>query len=399
MNWIVSAEAALHTLKLSCRRFVVLLLSLGASLMSQTRWTAGEVRGVWLTNVDSKALNSRASIAEAMQFLQDHHFNVVFPVVWNDAKTLYPSRVMDSLFGMPIDPRMVRTASGRDPLQEVIDEAHVRGIAVVPWFEYGFSSSYNKAGGKILKKFPHWAARDANGRLLKKNGFEWMNPYHPEVQEFILSLVREVVTNYDVDGVQGDDRLPANPSEGGYDAYTRSQYALEHHGAQPPKDPKDRAWLRWRGDRLNAFGKRLHDDVKRIKPQVLVTWSPSIFSWSFEEYLQDWPAWINGGYADLVIPQNYRYTIDDYTRTLASQSNDSLGIAASYRAIVPGILMNVGTYLIDEEHLLQAMQFNRERGYRGEVFFFYEGLRKNGGRLARVIKEKFYQKSVKIPWK
>lgn len=399
MNWIVSAEAALHTLKRPCRRLVVLLLTLGASLMSQTRWTAGEVRGVWLTNVDSKALESRSSIAEAMQFLHDHHFNVVFPVVWNDAKTLYPSRVMDSLFGMPIDPRMVRNAPGRDPLQEVIEEAHARGIAVVPWFEYGFSSSYNKKGGAILKKFPHWAARDVKGRLLKKNGFEWMNPYHPEVQEFILSLVREVVTRYDVDGVQGDDRLPANPSEGGYDAYTRSLYALEHHGAQPPKDPEDPAWLRWRGDKLNDFGRRLHDEVKRIKPQVLVTWSPSIFSWSFEEYLQDWPAWINGGYADLVIPQNYRYSIEHYTRTLESQSNDSLGIPASFRAIVPGILMNVGTYLIEEDHLVRAMQVNRERGYRGEVFFFYEGLRKDEGRLARVIKERFYQNSVRLPWK
>ncbi|MCU0453745.1 MAG: family 10 glycosylhydrolase [Bacteroidetes bacterium] len=382
-----------------CCLLFTLLVLFAQTLTAQTPWSQGEVRGVWLTNVDSKVLESRASIAEAMQFLKEHHFNVVFPVVWNDAKTLYRSRVMDSVFGMPIDPRQIRTDKRRDPLREVIEEAHARGIAVVPWFEYGFSSSFNKKGGMVLKKFPHWSARDGQGNLLKKNGFEWMNPYHPEVQEFILSLVREVVSRYDVDGVQGDDRLPANPSEGGYDPYTRSLYALEHHGTQPPNDPKDPSWLRWRGDRLNAFGKRLYDEVKRLKPNVLVTWSPSIFSWSFEEYLQDWPAWINGGYADLVIPQVYRYSIDRYTQALTSQSNDSLAIPGSYRAIVPGILMNVGTYLIEEEHLLQAMQVNRDRGYRGEVFFFYEGLRKNDGRLAKAIMERFYQEAVGLPWK
>ncbi len=377
----------------------LLLASLAITTHAQRTAPEGEVRGVWLTNVDSKVLNSRATIAEAMQFLKDHGFNVVFPVVWNDARTLYPSRVMDSLFGMPIDPRQVRADKRRDPLQEVIEEAHARGIAVIPWFEYGFSSSYNKGGGMILKKFPHWAARDGKGKLLKKNGFEWMNAYHPEVQAFILSLVREVVTRYDVDGVQGDDRLPAQPSEGGYDPFTRSLYALEHHGAPPPSDPKDAAWLRWRGDKLNAFGRRLFDDVKRIKPHVLVTWSPSIYPWSYEEYLQDWPSWINGGFADLVIPQVYRYSIDRYTQALTSQSNDSLGIPSSYRAIVPGILMNVGTYLIEEEHVLQAMQANRDRGYRGEVFFFYEGLRKNDGRLAKAIANRFYSTPAALPWR
>ena len=377
----------------------LLLASLAISTRAQRTAPEGEVRGVWLTNVDSKVLNSRAAIAEAMQFLKDHGFNVVFPVVWNDARTLYQSRVMDSLFGMPIDPRQVRADKRRDPLQEVIEEAHARGIAVIPWFEYGFSSSYNKGGGMILKKYPHWAARDRNGKLLKKNGFEWMNAYHPEVQAFILSLVREVVMRYDVDGVQGDDRLPALPSEGGYDPFTRSLYALEHEGASPPSDPKNAAWLRWRGDKLNAFGRKLYDEVKRIKPHVLVTWSPSIYPWCYEEYLQDWPSWINGGFADLVIPQVYRYSIERYTQALASQSNDSVGIPSGYRAIVPGILMNVGTYLIEEAHLLQAMQVNRDRGYKGEVFFFYEGLRKNDGRLAKAIANRFYSTPAPLPWR
>ncbi|MBU1064199.1 family 10 glycosylhydrolase, partial [bacterium] len=64
-----------------------------------------ELRGVWLTNVDSNVLDSQRSIAEAMHFLGEHHFNVVYPVVWSDAKTVYQSEIMDSLFGLPIDPR------------------------------------------------------------------------------------------------------------------------------------------------------------------------------------------------------------------------------------------------------------------------------------------------------
>ena len=62
-----------------------------------------ELRGVWLTNVDSRVLESRTQIAEAMQFLADHNFNVVYPVVWNKAMTLYRSEVMKSYFGIEID--------------------------------------------------------------------------------------------------------------------------------------------------------------------------------------------------------------------------------------------------------------------------------------------------------
>ena len=75
-----------------------------------------EIRGVWLTNVDSRVLESRESISEAMQFLADHHFNLVCPVVWNKGWTLYRSQLMDSLFDVPIDP----VYDERDPLAELI---------------------------------------------------------------------------------------------------------------------------------------------------------------------------------------------------------------------------------------------------------------------------------------
>lgn len=51
-----------------------------------------------------------------------------------------------------------------------------------------------------------------------------MNSFLPEVQKFLSSLMFEFVQNYDVQGVQGDDRFPAAPCEGGYDAHTTNLY-------------------------------------------------------------------------------------------------------------------------------------------------------------------------------
>lgn len=85
------------------------LLLPAAGLEQEPQAPPPELRGVWLTDVDSKVLFSRKRIAEAMTFLAAHHFNVVFPVVWNQGYTLYPSAIMDSLFGIPIDRSCARS--------------------------------------------------------------------------------------------------------------------------------------------------------------------------------------------------------------------------------------------------------------------------------------------------
>lgn len=140
---------------------------------------------------------------------------------------------------------------GRDPLKELISTAKKYNIEVHAWFQYGFSSSYNAEGGPIIAKKPSWKALDASGKLVVKNGFDWLNGFDPEVQQFMIDLFKEVISNYDVDGVQGDDRLPALPSTAGYDSYTVQLYKQEHAGKSPPSNYTDQSWVVWRMNKLN----------------------------------------------------------------------------------------------------------------------------------------------------
>lgn len=350
-----------------------------------------ETRGIWLTTTDSKVLKSKQRIAEAMDFLAETGFNVVFPVVWNKAVTQYPSQTMRQTFGVEIDPMCV----GRDPLEEVVVEARRVGLKVIPWFEYGFASSYNLNGGVLLQKKPEWAARDCNGNLLKKNGFEWLNSLDAQVQEFLLKLVLEVVKNYDVDGVQGDDRLPALPCEGGYDEGTVTRYRQEFD-RNPPQNPKDRQWLQWRADILTDFLARLYKDVKAVNPNLLVAIAPNIYDWAFQEYLQDSPAWLKRGIVDMIQPQIYRRDFRSY-RAIADKLVTQQFTDATLPKLAPGILMKLGSYCISPEYLVQAIEYNRQLGIQGEVFFFYEGLRENNNTLAKVLRNGSYAKSASFP--
>ncbi|HVL38981.1 MAG TPA: family 10 glycosylhydrolase [Fimbriimonadaceae bacterium] len=51
-----------------------------------------------------------------------------------------------------------------------------------------------------------------------------MNPNHPEVQDYALAVLREVVANYDIDGVLYDDRLRYSGINGDFSEVTRRQF-------------------------------------------------------------------------------------------------------------------------------------------------------------------------------
>lgn len=347
--------------------FLGLLLLLNTSIAQ--RVTVEPVKGTWITNVGSEALKSRANIKKAVQQCRDNGLNHIFVVVWNGGYTLYPSAVQETYIGVRQHPDFI----GRDPLQEIIEEGHVVGLKVHAWFEFGFSYAYKDSNNLWLQRYPGWVGRNNQGKLLQKNGFFWWNALHPSPQNFIKSMVLEVVSNYKVDGVQGDDRLPAMPGEGSYDEYTLALYASEHQGAKPPLQTKEKAWLQWKADKLSSFGKDLYQSVKAVNPSCMVSWAPSIYPWCKEEYLQDWPRWLKEGYADLIIPQLYRYSADAYGKVLqqlAQQVPDSLR-----SKVYPGILTSLGDgYQATDSLINEIIQLNRASGFQGEVFFYFESL-------------------------
>lgn len=327
------------------------------------------VRGTWVTNVASEALNSRENIKKVVDQSKAAGLNHLFVVVWNKGLTIYPSKVLKKYIGMKQDDHY----PGRDPLQEMIEEAHKQGMKVHAWFEFGFSYGYKDTSSSWFKRYPEWLGRNNKGELLQKNGFYWWNALHPGPQRLMRELVLEVVKQYDIDGVQGDDRLPAMPAEGGFDAYTAALYRNEKQLGLPFDNPKDEAFLQWKADKLSLFCKSLYEAVKHQRSACIVSWAPSIYPWSKEQYLQDWPTWLKGGYADFVIPQLYRYKLADYEKILKELSTQVP--PNLLKKVYPGILTSLGDgYQASPDMMQQMISLNRKYGFEGEVFFYYETL-------------------------
>ena len=358
-----------------------------------------EFRAVKLTNVDSNILFTDQGTASAMDYLATVNANIVLTVVLNGGYTLFYSDTMDSLFNSPIDPEL----NNRDALERVVIEAHRNGIEVYPWFEYGFAAWYSGGtppyGGHILQTRPDWASRLSNGQIAVKNGFDWMSAIHPEVQDFINKLIIEVMTNYDIDGIEFSDRIPAMPIEGGYEPYTVSLYQSEHDGQNPPTNYNDANWKRWRADKMNDWYMGVRTLMKNYDENLFVSSSPSIYPWSYDNYLQDVQTWLDSGVCDQFIPQLYRYSFSEYLFEL-NQAVNQAG-PANMNKLFSGLLMNIGVppneYVMSPAYLMSALQANRDRGVMGEAYFYYEGFRKNNNQLGDTLKSTFYSQPAIVP--
>jgi uncharacterized lipoprotein YddW (UPF0748 family) len=329
-----------------------------------------DIKGTWITNVASEAMYNPENVRKTVMNCKNNGLTDIFVVVWNGGVTMYPSKVLNLYIGKA----QSELFKGFDPLKAFVEEGHKLGLRVHAWFEFGASYAYKDSSANgWLEKYPSWAGKNSSGALLKKNGFFWWNTINPEVQTFLKKMVLEVVKNYEVDGVQGDDRLPAMPSEGGYDAYTTKRYAKEFSKKQMPLNPKEPAFLQWKADKVSDFGKQIYLAVKKTRSTCIVSWAPSIYPWSKEQYLQDWPKWLNEGYADYIIPQLYRYKIGDYERILKELSSQ---VPPTLKhKIFPGILTSLGDgYRVDQNMFNQMIALNRQFGFKGEVFFYYETL-------------------------
>lgn len=351
-----------------------------------------EIRGVWIANrPHSRVLESPQNIVEAMDFLQTYGFNVIFPVVWNRGYTLYPSRVMDKYNLPAIKPYYQQ----RDPLEEIITAAKERNIKVIPWLEYGFAASHLPSGGHILQRYPHWQAIDKAGAVVRHGGLTWINAFHPQVQQFMLEIITEIVSTYNVDGIQGCDRLPALPVTAGYDSNTVKQYQAVF-GKHPPSNHHDRQWIQWRADLLTNFLARMYREVKAIKPQAIISLSPAVYPFCLNNLLQDSKAWVEQGLCDIIHPQLYRPNFSGYNQEVKQLTKTfDRNLLTKF---APGIALTANGKDLTTKDIIKCIKTNRDRHLNGQVFFYYEGLRKNHDAVAiALLKSAGYDRVATLP--
>ena len=361
---------------------VVILLALCA--LGEAFAAERELRGVWYTPRQGRGFVWQSDIALAMDSIANNHFNTVFFNVWSQGYPLFRSRTFFEATGGRYwtDP----AAGERDLLAEAVAEAHRRGLDLEAWFEYGFVGGYSgnrpagSARGPLLDSHPDWRGRSSSGSdsiILGTGGAHyWMSHLHPGVLQFLIELSDEVAEQYDVDAVELD-RIRYPNLDWGYDSATVSAYRAET-GINLPPDKSDPAWMRWRADKLNAFAKSAYNSAKSHNPTLLFTNAPSQYGSgnyyaAYKSFLQDWAAWVSGGYLDAAYVQMYvdPSTFSQYLQSvLQYRVNDPL----LKKKIFPGFAVIPDRRGLSVSDVSQIVQTTRDNGLLGDAIWFYTDL-------------------------
>lgn len=328
-----------------------------------------EIRGVWLTNVDSDVLFKADQTEEAIALLAKANFNTLYPTVWNWGYTLYPSKIAESFTGLPLDP--TEGLQNRDILAEMVELGHQQDMRVIPWFEFGFMAP---ADSELAKRHPQWLTARQDGSTIwwegKVHQRVWLNPLRPDVQKFMTDLIVEIVSNYDIDGIQLDDHF-GYPSELGYDDYTVKLYQEEHQGKLPPTDPQDPDWVRWRANKITDYVETLFHEIKQHNPDAIVSVSPNPQEFSLNSFLLDWHRWERKGLIEELVVQIYRDRHDTFINEL---EQPEIQAAREHIPVGIGILTGLKGRPIPWQRIYRQVKIAREHKFAGISFFFYESL-------------------------
>lgn len=322
------------------------------------------IRGVWLTTNDMPMLRDSARVQRAMAELSQLNFNTVYPVVWNSGYALYPSAVAQRV-GIPY---IHRGAAGQDILADVIQQAHRQGLLAIPWFEFGFMAP---PLSELTLAHPDWLTQRQDGSqtsISAAGEVVWLNPFKPEVQQFITSLIAEIAVRYDIDGLQFDDHT-ALPSDFGYDPYTMALYQQDT-GQPVPTNPRDAAWMRWRADKITDFVAQLNQTVKQYRPQAIISVSPNPYDTAYNSFLQDWVGWINRGLVDELLVQVYRWDMNSFTDQIL---RSEIQTAQTQIPVGIGILTGLRNRPMPMA-MVQSQVMRATAQGLGVAFFYYESL-------------------------
>ncbi|MGP1272442.1 MAG: phosphodiester glycosidase family protein [Phycisphaerales bacterium] len=252
-----------------------------------------------------------------------------------------------------------------DYLDEAIVIAHRYGLRVHAWIETGYMG-FGGSADYIFGPNPEWRVEDVNGIAPQGDqpGQTFANLAHPGVQQMLADYVAELAAIPGLEGIHIDYHrypvdnatTPESPAPYSYDAYTSSAFAAAGFGfpgftARKPGDPDWDAFVQFRRDGISHCAEVMHDAIHAVTPGLV--YSAAIFasattSSSQLAKMQDWPAWANGGYMEIVIPMAYGPTQSSIrgdlqlAASLAPSTPIVAGLALTGTAPHPDVLTQLG---------------------------------------------------------
>lgn len=346
------------------KRFFITLLSAlvlpffyeGSDIFGQIATKKYETRAVWLTTIygldwpsSQYPASQKRQLSSMLDRLQELGINTVFLQVRGRGDLIYPSKIEPVNLFFSEDGHLTY-----DPLKFAIEECRKRGMSIHAWvvaIPIGNKKNAQKLGNR------HFARRHP-GAVFTYNGSYYMDPGDPRTTEHLQAIAKELLDNYDLDGIHLDYIRYPERSLGKLDRknYDRASTPLSYE--------------EWRRSNITKVVKGIHDTVhatdslSELSAAVIGTYKPNVpgcegeIGWNaYSAVHQDPVRWAKEGAIDFVVPMHYMrgakfWPVIKQWRSVMDSIPVLIGIGA-YR-----VLPNEGDWpdreIIDQTTLVQA---------------------------------------------
>jgi uncharacterized lipoprotein YddW (UPF0748 family) len=272
-----------------------------------------QLRGVWIASVSNINWPSAPGLSAEQQQAELKALLDAAVTMRMNAVYLQVRPAADALYASPHEPwsqYLTGTQGqdpGYDPLAFAVAEAHKRNLELHAWLN-PYRVSTQPDPSKLVPTHP---ARVHPDWCVQYGGQLYYNPGIPEVLEFDVTVITDVATRYDIDGIHFDDYFYPYPV-GTTDFPDDAAYAAYGGGFATKAD--------WRRANIDRLVSTLQTGLRAVKPWL--KWGISPFGiWrnaatdplgsatnglqSFDALYADTRSWVRKGWLDYIAPQLY----------------------------------------------------------------------------------------------
>ncbi len=227
----------------------------------------------------------------------------------------------DAFYDSNFEPKAVGVAADFDPLADIIAKAHDTNagprIEVHAWivaYHVWNSQSAPSQPTHPYTLHPDWLSKNESGATWDGGNYTF-DQGHPEAQQHTFNVAMDIISRYDVDGLNFDYIRYSSPAWG-YNDVTVARFNERFARTGQPQ-AADADWKQFRRDQITELMRKVYLHTMATKPHVkisvdAITFAPgitSLASWynssAWTSVLQDWRGWMEEGMIDLAIPMAY----------------------------------------------------------------------------------------------
>lgn len=255
---------------------------------------------------------------------------------------------------------------GYDPLEIFIEYAKEKQIRVIGWFNvFKVADQSNTIKSVSSNKHP---AEKHPSWILSSGSEKFLNPGIPDVREYISDVAKDVVANYDLDGIQLD--FCRYPTTSFNDKKTELKY-----------NKQKQTTSNWRRQNVTKTVELIRNKIKSVRENIVLSATPLGICKSvpnakglesyFEVY-QDSYGWLENNLLDEIEPQIYWPIGNIPDGTGAKTSPDFTALSLDWQKNANGKLVRPGIALYKKPVLDQVddiVSTALKNGNQGVVFY------------------------------